>query len=222
MSARWSTCPGAAALLGRHVKRRPQQHPGAGAHGLGPLAQRRVRRQLGDAEVEDPHPLAPRVLRVRHQEDVVGLEVAVDDPLAVRGPHPGRELPADLHRRLRRQPLDPSKARRQALALEEVHDQVGGTVGQLTEVEDLDQGRVPQIGRGLGLVEKSCHQVRLLRVLGQQHLDGDPAPQLAGAWRRTPPPCPPRRSSPRRSSCRPGTPSVRVAAGEASSLTASS
>jgi hypothetical protein len=42
-----------------------------------------VRKQLGDAEVEDLHP-ADRVLGIDGEEDVVGLEVAVDDALAVR------------------------------------------------------------------------------------------------------------------------------------------
>ncbi len=69
---------GVAALLGRHVERRAHQRAAAG---LVHLPGAKVARQLGDPEVDQ----LDRVGRLRLDEDVLGLEVAVDDPLGVRG-----------------------------------------------------------------------------------------------------------------------------------------
>ena len=77
-------------LLGRHEAHRPQHHArfrGRGGVSLVSfLDDRRRTRQLGEAEVED---LDPAVVR---DEDVVGLEVAVDDPLVVSGGEAVRDL----------------------------------------------------------------------------------------------------------------------------------
>ena len=76
-------------LLGRHVLGRAHRHAGAGqpalARGLG-LG------RLRDAEVEHLDDVGGAV--ARDQEDVLGLEIAVDDALAVRG----GERAADLRR----------------------------------------------------------------------------------------------------------------------------
>ena len=68
----------AQALLGRHVDWRA--HQGAGAS-LERIAGQRV--QLGDAEVEDLHPLARGIGFFRDDKQVVGLEVAMNDALGV-------------------------------------------------------------------------------------------------------------------------------------------
>ena len=99
-------------LLGRHVGGRAQQRSGRGQVGrAGPLAQRRAA-DLGHAEVDDLDVRQPA--RLRLQEHVVGLQVAVDDAARVHGAERAADLAEDgagLGRRQRRLPL---QARRQA------------------------------------------------------------------------------------------------------------
>jgi hypothetical protein len=112
------------ALLGRHVVRRPDDRAG---RGLGQAAG--VGQELGDAEVEELHPLAGDHLGIRDQEDVVGLEVAVDDAGAMGGAQRGRDLPRHHQRRVQGQASDPGQPGRQRLALEQLHHDVGRAVG---------------------------------------------------------------------------------------------
>jgi hypothetical protein len=67
----------AARLLRRHVVRRAEHEPGRGQPELG-LEPGRAR----DPEVEQLDQLAAALA---HEEHVVGLEIAMDDPGAVRG-----------------------------------------------------------------------------------------------------------------------------------------
>ena len=98
----------------------------AGA-GLDRARAARAPAQLGDAEVEHLDALVARDARVvGHEEEVVGLEVAVDDALGVRGAERRRRSARAMStaaragsRPTRREP------RRQALALEQLHDDVG-------------------------------------------------------------------------------------------------
>jgi hypothetical protein len=71
---------GAAALLGRHVRRR-SDHQAA----VRLLRRRLVPEQLGDAEVEHDGALAALHLLVADEHDVIGLEIAVDDAARVGG-----------------------------------------------------------------------------------------------------------------------------------------
>ena len=78
-------------------------------------------RELGEAEVEDLH------AAVVGDEDVLGLQVPVDDPLLVRR----REAADDLERvvdRLARRELAAGEDRAQRLALEQLLDDVGRAV----------------------------------------------------------------------------------------------
>ena len=93
MSARASTSGRALDLLGRHVRRRADEHPDAVR---GAAALERVGEGAGDAEVGDHH--AP----VAGEQHVVGLEVAVD--------HAGGVGAADAARRLRRPRRGPAPA----------------------------------------------------------------------------------------------------------------
>ena len=127
----------AAALLRRHVRRRP--HHRAGLRHVHAVADV-VAGELGDPEVEQLDPLAARHLRIGHQEDVVGLEIAMDDALGVRGGQRAGDLPRD---RERRRPAKPAARRppRQRLALEVLHDDVRRALGRPAEVVDLDDAR---------------------------------------------------------------------------------
>ena len=112
----------AAHLLGRHVAERAHDDAGLRARGrgreVGGLATLLGVRQLGEAEVEDLHPA------VVGDEDVLGLEVPVDDPLLVRR----REAVDDLEcvvDRLARARAPAREDRPQRVAFEELLDDVG-------------------------------------------------------------------------------------------------
>ena len=104
----------AAALLGRHVRGRP--HHRCRCASRTERCWRPCCQQLGDAEVEHLHAARGASRRVvGHQEQVVGLEVAVDDAARVRGGQRARGLRGDAARVRRRQPA--RRARRRAARL---------------------------------------------------------------------------------------------------------
>jgi hypothetical protein len=123
-------------LLGRHVADRAHQHAGA-RRGL----RRRVRReqrvglvQLREAEVEDLDEVVAR----DHQ--VLGLQVAVDDPDAVGARESFRCLRGEAERPLREhRPRVQQRAQR--VALDQLHRDVGDAVA-LADVVDRDDVRV--------------------------------------------------------------------------------
>jgi hypothetical protein len=157
---------GAAALLGRHVHRRAHDR-----RGLGLDLAAGVVGQLGDAEVEDLGALAAGDLAIGHEEDVLGLEIAVDDASPVGGVERRRDLAQDPQRVLGRQATEALEARVEGLALEELHDDVGAAVGVVAEVEDLHDAGIGDRGRGPGLVEEPLDDVLVGRQRRLQHLD---------------------------------------------------
>ena len=162
-------------LLGRHVARRPEHDAGAGQLPRGARECRRALRvgaRAREAEVEELHP-------VRREEDVRGLQVAVDDPALVQrlegGEHPerDREGVGDAERAAS-QPL------RRRLALEELHrDEELALV--LADLVELAHVRVVDRGRGAGLPPEPPAR----RVVGaeRRHLlqgDGAAEPLVPG------------------------------------------
>jgi len=109
-------------LLGRHVAERPHHDAGLSAGGFG--RQIRLRRaapalvQLREAEVED---LDPTVFR---EEEILGLEVAVDDPFLVRRCEAARDLNGEVDGLADRQRAS-RESRTERLALQELHDEDG-------------------------------------------------------------------------------------------------
>ena len=91
-------------LLGRHVGRRADGVPGRGHERAG----LHLRRRLGDAEVGDLHPPVGR------DHEVLGLEVAVDDPVLLGVREPG-EQPLEHAADLRERQLPDVRAQRPAL-----------------------------------------------------------------------------------------------------------
>ena len=82
-------------LLGGHVARRSDDDVALRLEVRGPafpLEGGVGREELGEAEVEHLH------VPVRREEDVLGLQVAVDESLLVRGAEPARDLHRDLDR----------------------------------------------------------------------------------------------------------------------------
>ena len=155
----------AAALLGRHVRGR--SHHDAGLRALALVG---VAHQLGDAEVEQ---LGVRIAVLRlHDPDVVGLEIAVDDPLPVRRLQRLADLAQQPPRLvgLERAAL---QAIGQALAVEKLHREVVALVGQPPEREDVDDVRVADLVDGARLVDEPAHQLRVRGDVRRQNLDRD-------------------------------------------------
>ena len=159
-----------AGLFRRDVLRRTHYHPGRGeaaalAEQLG--AGFRLE-QLGDVEVEDLHP------PFAGDEDVVGLEIAVEDALLVRR----REAAGDLDRvvdRLARLDRAGVHLGAQRSPDEELGHQVARLV-LLAEVVDGDEVRMVQPAGGAGLELESLQLLGpALDHAGVEHLDGDVA-----------------------------------------------
>jgi hypothetical protein len=152
----------AAGLLGRHVQRGPGDVAGP--------RQAHVVRRPGEAEVRELH--APDAVL---QQDVARLDVAVDQPLRVRGRQPLRRLQADaehLHHLDRAAPLEALVKR---LPADVIHHKVGdGAV--VRDGVDGDDVLVADGGRGLGLPDEAPPGGVAGRQVRGRHLDGhDPA-----------------------------------------------
>ena len=157
-------------LLRGHVGHRPHDAPVL-RHRLR-LAGRlvavvgRVVAQLGQPEVEHLEP------PVRGQHDVLGLEVPVQDALAVGRAHRVGEGDGE-----REEPLHREPARRdllaEGLALDVLHGEEADPVGFLDGVEGHDSG-VAERGHRLRLPLEAGDLLRVGRRLGRQHLEGHP------------------------------------------------
>ena len=154
-------------LLGRHVVRRAE-HDAAGR-------ERRRRTifvldgELGDAEVEHLHDGLIVTLAAR-EEDVLGLEVAVNDSERVCGADRrdhGQQQPRRLGDREAAVPLE---LRRKGLALEALHDDGRGAVVEVEHFAHRDDVRVLHGGGGARLAEEAAARVGLARL---HELHGD-------------------------------------------------
>jgi hypothetical protein len=88
-----------------------------------------------------------------------------------------RDLQREVERRAQRQLPDAPEPRREALALEVLHDDVGRAVRQRPVVVRLDDVRVPDGVRRARLLKEAAHDLGVGRVLRVQHLDGRLAPE---------------------------------------------
>jgi hypothetical protein len=138
--------------------------------------------RLDQAEVEDLD------AAVGIDEDVLRLEVAVDEPLPVRG----GESVGDLHRDVERLPRRQSTldSRSQRLSLEELHDQVGDGDALpavfdrgLADVEEGADVRMAERGDRARLAAKTLGEIADADAVRRQHLDGHNASKagVAGA-----------------------------------------
>ena len=124
-------------------------------------------RQLREAEVEDLDAAVPR------HEDVLGLQVAVDDPFLVRR----GEAVGDLDRlfdRLAHRQRAAGKPGPQRLAFEQLLDDVGRAVVLADVVNGGDVGMVEDAGRARLLLE-ALQALRIAREGAGQDLDRDVA-----------------------------------------------
>ena len=165
---------GVAQLLGRHVHQRAQHGPGGGRPLVGRVA---LAHHLGDAEVEELH----RPARLA-EEDVVGLEIAVDQAHGVgrgEGVEDVEEHGADG---LEGQRLA-GHAGLERLALEQLHHQVEVALGRAPRVGDADDAGVTYRCGSPGLGEEARGQAVLQAEarVEQLHRRGDAGEGVAGA-----------------------------------------
>ncbi len=113
----------------------------------------------------------------RREQDVLRLDVAVDDALAVRVHQPRQHLAHDGDRSRWCDLLLLAQELAQALARRELHHQVRGSVFH-AEVGDRHAVRVGKAAHGARLDLEAPQAVRGGGVLLEQELDGDPAAEL--------------------------------------------
>ena len=137
-------------LLGGHVPGRAHDHAGVGRgrgrRELGGLDARfRRKHQLGQTEIEDLDVAVPG------DEQVFRLQVAVHDPLVVRGGEAGRDLDGVLDRLAHRERAA-AQARAQRLAFQQLGHEVRRPLVRpdVVEREDAGMGEHPGCAR-LGL-----------------------------------------------------------------------
>ncbi|MGD0528267.1 MAG: hypothetical protein ABSE49_24240, partial [Polyangiaceae bacterium] len=107
------------------------------------------------------------------EKDVLRLEVAVEDPLGVRGRDRGDDGEDRVDEAGRREGPALQEHRRQVVALEEIEHHVG-PAGLETEVHHADHVRVLQTRRGARLEDEALHEGRVARVGAVEELESDP------------------------------------------------
>jgi hypothetical protein len=176
-------------LLGRHVAGGAEQLAGAGDRGAGLVGVE----QLGDPEVE--HLDEVGAVAAPGEEQVRGLEVAVDDVAGVRRREAAAGLDDERDRAPDRQRARAREQGRQILAFEVLHHQIGGAVAREAEVGHGGDVIVLERAGGARLALEARQHRRLLGVLGVQQLDREPpADQLGRRQDRPIPPAPSRRT----------------------------
>ena len=134
------------------------------------------RLRLGQTEIEDLDP------PLRRHLDVRGLEIAVDDPLAVGGVERLGELPGDAQDLVHGQRAGPNEALGQRLAVNELHDQEARVAGLFEAVDRRDVGMIER-GEYPRLASEARQPGRVVRELLGKYLDRDLAAkaQIGGA-----------------------------------------
>ena len=160
----------AARLLGRHVERRSEQQAGVGQTIAGvPFVAARLDR-LRDAEVDDLDEVGVAAL---DQVDVLGFDVAVEDPLGVRGAERAGDLAGDPQAALDRQRRLAHRQLGQRLAVEELHHDERAAVVGGAEVRHVDDVLVADGAREARLLQQARDEVALGVELLEQDLDRD-------------------------------------------------
>ena len=157
-------------LFGGHVAGRAEDEAGGGLDAFAA--------PLGEAEVGDLGRAFPEG-RVGGpcQQDVGGLQVAVDDALPVGGVHAPRQVRDQPGRLARRQRVGPAQALGQAAARDEFQREERPAVG-LADFVDLDDVGVVEAGDDLRFGEETGVFRRSVAAIVQDHLEGDDAVEL--------------------------------------------
>src|SRR5262249_13228747 len=157
----------AARLFGREVKRCADD-----VTLLGPIdAAIDVGIELGDPEVEQFD--ERRLVTATYEEDVVGFQVAMNDPFFVRRLQRAADRHEDIDTLVGRQGIA-GAASAQALAVEQLHDEIRPPVLQHTEREDIADVGLANAIAGACSVDKSLELVGARAQLPAQYLYRDP------------------------------------------------
>jgi hypothetical protein len=155
----------AAGLLRGHIQRAAGHEPGA--------RELHVLRGAREAEVGELHAVGRRF-----EEDVRGLDVAVDQPARVRRGQPGRGLHPETRDLQRRELADPLEALLERLAVDELHDEVRqARTLVLVHLVDRNEVVVRDRGGGAGLAAEPLPRDLVVGELRVDHLHGHVAGQ---------------------------------------------
>lgn len=155
-------------LLGAHITRGPKDRARLGERELAVGVE-----ELGDAEVEDLDEV--RLARALAEEDVLGLEIAVDDAATVGFFEASTHLDRDADREAWGDATVDREAVAKGAALEQLHREIEAAALGLAEVENGDGVWVLEPARGADLPEETLHR-GLVAVGPVVHdLDGDVA-----------------------------------------------
>ena len=110
-------------------------------------------------------------------DDVVRLDVAVDDAVAVGVTQRCEDLACVGDRDRHRAEAARADQLLERAPLDVLHDDVVGAVG-LAPVEDRDDVRVRKAGRMGRLATEALDELLVVRVVRVEHLDRDPASEL--------------------------------------------
>ncbi len=182
-------------LLGAHITRRPHHRAGlrhrrvrrgpVGADGLARRPSPHTRKQLGDPPIHDES------LAERAEHDVLGLQVAMDDPAAVgvcdgiagvdNAPQksPERQLLALATLRRNSHVVEPLDRIAKGFALDEVHRVKRPSIGVAAEAVNRHDPRVLQPPGDLRLEQKAGLRRWVVGQVSLQFLEGDGSIQLA-------------------------------------------
>ena len=95
-------------------------------------------------DLRDPEVQHLRVRSCARQQDVLGLEVAVEHPFAVRGLDRLTDRLEDSHRAPRLEPAFALQDVTQVLAPDQLHHEIGAAIHERAVVEDGDDRRMLQ------------------------------------------------------------------------------
>src|SRR5690606_6013223 len=143
-------------LLGAHVVRRPQER--AGLRGPVPT---RIAVVLADPEVED---LGDLFVVAADQENVLGLEIAVNDAEGVRPHQRAGDVGDHAVGAARIEPAEPREACGEVLPVEELHGNVGHAA-PIAMIEHVDDMGAPKLRRRLGLPLEANADLLALRLV---------------------------------------------------------
>ena len=132
--------------------------------------------------------MLPRDPGARRNEDVGRLDVAMHQPLRVRGVERARHLPEYVERAVRRESALVRDQRLQIDPLDVAHRDVEHALG-LTRLEDRHDAGVVEPGGRPPLLLEALAVERVVRELGCEHFEGDLAPVAAAAPRGRRRPC---------------------------------